>query len=118
LTSMRLPAVAQSVCVPPTVSVKVSQLTPSTHELSPFAAPVPVAVPSQARGDPVGPVIVPDPGVADRDLVVESASTSKTMLAIKKSVPMVARALNELGFVFINNAFQVFEFAVEKRVVV
>jgi hypothetical protein len=37
------------------------------------------------------------------------------MLAITKSVPMVARALNELGFVFINNAFRVFEFVVEKE---
>jgi hypothetical protein len=114
---MRLPAVAQSACVPPTVSVKVSQLIPSTHELSPFAAPVPVAVPSQARGDPVGVSGVDAlfGGFADRDLVVESASTTKTMLAIKKSVPMVARALNELGFVFINNAFRVFEFVVEKE---
>src|SRR6266404_6846814 len=104
---MRLPAVAQSACVPPTVSVKVSQLSPgrwgsfSTHVLSPLAAPVPTALPSQARGDPVGPVIVPDPGVADRDLVVESASTTRTMLAIKKSVPMVARAVSQAGFVFI-----------------
>src|SRR5438552_18967729 len=104
---MRLLAVAQAACVPPTVRKKVSQLSPgrwgscSTHVLSPFAAPVPTALPSQARGDPVGPVIVPDAGVADRDLVVESASTTRTMLAIKKSVPMATRAVAEEEFFFI-----------------
>src|SRR6266446_9703497 len=102
---MRLPAVAQSACVPPTVSVKVSQLTPSTHELSPFAAGgVPgVAVPSQARGDPVGVsgVNALFGGFADRDLVVESASTIRTMLPIKKSVPMATRAVSEEEFFFI-----------------
>jgi hypothetical protein len=98
-----LPAVAQSACVPPTVSVKVSQLTPSTHELSPFAAGgVPgVAVPSQARGDPVGLAIVPDAGVADRDLVVESASTTRTTLVIRKRVVMVTRAVAEEELFFI-----------------
>ena len=98
---MRLPAVTQSACVPPTVRVKVSQLTVSTHVPSPPTDPVPVAVPSQARGDPVGLAIVPDPGVADRDLVVESASTTRTMLVIRKSVPTVTRAVSEAGFVFI-----------------
>src|SRR5437870_13547212 len=100
---MRLLAVAQSACVPPTVSVKVSQLSPgrwgscSMHELSPFAAPVPTALPSQETGEAVGLAIVPDGGTADRDLGVESASTTRTMLAIRKRVPMVAGALNYRG---------------------
>jgi hypothetical protein len=106
LTSMRLLAVAQAACVPPTVSVKVSQLVPSTHVLSPFAdGGTPGAVPSQARGEPVGLAIVPDAGVADRDLVVESASTTRTMPAIRKSVPMVARAVAEEEFFFITGPF-------------
>ena len=101
MTSMRLPAAAQAAGVPPTVSVKVSQLIPSTHVLSPFAAPVPAAVPSHARGDPVGPVIVPDGGMADRKPVVESASTARTRPIIKKSAAKVARAVIEEELFFI-----------------
>jgi hypothetical protein len=106
---MRLPAVTQSACVPPTVSVKVSQLTVSTHVPSPPTDPVPVAVPSHARGDPVGVsgVNALFGGFADRDLVVESASTTRTMLAIRKSVPMATRAVSEAGFVFIKIWFAI-----------
>ena len=107
MTSMRLLAVAQAACVPPTVSVKVSQLTPSTHELSPFAAGgVPgVAVPTQARGDPVGLAIVPDAGAADRDVVVKSANTTRKTPITKKSAPIVARAVMEEEIFFIRKAF-------------
>jgi hypothetical protein len=52
-----------------------------------------MASPSQARGDAVGLAIVPDPGMADRDLVAEMARTTRTMLLIRKSVPRVTRAL-------------------------
>src|SRR5688572_5134255 len=55
----------QSAGVPPTVSVNVSQLTPSTHVASPFEVP-PTAVPSHITGGDAGE-IVPAPGLAARE---------------------------------------------------
>ena len=104
MTAMRLLAAAQPACVPPTVSVKVSQLTPSMHVLSPFAAPVPVAVPTQLTGDAVGLAMVPDAGFADRDVVVKSANTTRKTPITKKSAPMVARAVIEEEIFFIGKA--------------
>jgi hypothetical protein len=63
-----------------------------------LAAPVPVAVPTQVRGDPVGLAIVPEGGFADRKPGVKSASTTRTTPAIRKSVPAVTRAVAEEEF--------------------
>src|SRR5688500_13856505 len=65
---MLLPA--QSAGVPPTVSVNVSQLTPSTHVASPFEVP-PTAVPSHINGGDAGE-IVPLPGLAARERRTET----------------------------------------------
>jgi hypothetical protein len=68
---------------------------------SPPADPVPVALPSQARGNPVGLAIVPEGGAADRKPGVKSASRTMTPLVIRKIVPTATRAVIEEGPVFI-----------------
>ena len=77
----------------------VSQFTPSTQVLS-SNEPPPTAVPAQVTVGPVG-LSVPAVGVADRKPVAESASTTKATPIIRKSAPMVTRAVSEAGFVFI-----------------
>src|SRR5437762_11778527 len=99
-TSMRLPAAVQSATVPVTVSVKVSQETPSTQVLSPLAAPVPVAVPIHAKAGPPVPIL-PEAGVAEGDRLLKIARTIRARALIKNRVPAVTRAMGEIAFFFI-----------------
>src|SRR5437588_704816 len=91
----------QLVGVPDKVRIKVSQFTPSTHVLS-SVEPPPSAVPAQLM---VGPpeLSVPELGAAERTPVVESASTTRTMPVIRKSAPIVARAVIEVEPFFIKD---------------
>ena len=90
---MRLPAAAQSAGVPPTVSVKVSQLAPSTQLLSSAEEP-PVAVPSQARGELVKS-IVSDGGAAAKLSIASKAPTEQRPKAMKmRGLKMPDSAVN------------------------
>ena len=100
MISIRFPAAVQSAGVPLTVNVKVSQFTPSTQELSPLAAPVPMAVPVQETGELAGPSD-PDTGVAEGDLVAKRAIRMSTRPLMTKSVLPVARAIIESESFFI-----------------
>src|SRR5437588_12060002 len=97
---MRLPAAAQSAIVPVTVSVKVSQDTPSTQVLSPLAAPVPVAVPVHAKAGPPVPIL-PEAGLAECNRLLKIARTIRAIALIKNRVPAVMRAIGEIAFFFI-----------------
>src|SRR6476620_9752097 len=98
LTSMRLAAFAQSAVVPVTVRVNVSQLTPSVQLLSPLAAPVPTAVPSQARGALASPM-EPEGGLADSTCGRKRARLTMKSAARKNRVAAAARAaLEEAAF--------------------
>src|SRR6185503_11450177 len=66
----------QSVGRPPTVSVNVSQLTPSTQVPSPFEVP-PTAVPFHIIGGDAGE-IVPLPGLAARERRTETKINPET----------------------------------------
>src|SRR5690349_21076124 len=77
----------QSLVVPPTFSVKVSQLTPSWHASSPpstsgaLRLPPPTPVPVHAKGVEAG-VIVPDAGLEAR-VVLSAGSTTTNKVAIR-----------------------------------
>jgi hypothetical protein len=85
--------------VPDKVNVKVSQFTPSTQVLS-SVEPPPTAVPAQFTVGPAG-LSVPELGAAERELLVENASTARTRPVSKKSVATVARAVIEEELFFI-----------------
>src|SRR5689334_6262126 len=84
----------QSAVVPPTLSVKVSQLTPSWQASSPpstsgaLRAPPPTPVPVHASGAELG-VIVPEAGFEARLLF--SAGSTMTSNAAINVVPSKAR---------------------------
>ena len=89
----------QLVGVPDKVKMKVSQFTPSTHVLS-SNEPPPAVVPTQFMVGPAG-LSVPELGAAERELLVENASTARTRPVSKKSVATVARAVIEEELFFI-----------------
>jgi hypothetical protein len=68
--------------------------------LSPFAAPVPVALPSQERGELAGP-IDPFAGTAERTPPVEKAKTKSIRPNAIKRAPIVTRPAIEYELLFI-----------------
>src|SRR6476620_4553873 len=89
---------AQLVGVPDSVSVNVSQFTPSTQVLS-SAEPPPTAVPTQFTCGPLG-LSVPDAGCAECKRAVNSTKMLRKIPVRKKSAPKVARAVVEVEEVF------------------
>src|SRR5436309_15289387 len=92
----------QVVGVPDKVRLKVSQFTPSTHVLS-SVEPPPTAVPAQFTVGPPG-FSVPALGVAERNPVLKSATTTRKTPITKKSAPKVARAAMEEEIVIIGTS--------------
>jgi hypothetical protein len=92
---------AQSAGVPATVSVKVSQLTPSTHSDSIITPPGLTVVPTQVAVCVPVALTVPLAGFCPRVATGRITKSNATPL-MRRSVPMVTRAvIEEEEFFFI-----------------
>src|SRR5882762_2768274 len=93
---MKIILPAQSVCSPPTFRVKVSQLTPSTHVLSPCGDEPPAAVPTQLTDVPVVGLSVSFVGLAALLPLFTKIAIATSRKATAVSVILVCRIPNEL----------------------